>query len=354
LADGTITTCSLENDPDLFKAALVSLGSLGIIIRLKMKATPNYHLAYTFETMPLARFLTEYDTIWTSAGYVRAWWGPYTRQVVVWRANRTQSPVSPTAPVTLNRFARLASHYELGRKLYELSLYCLKAKPSLLPQFEKLLFRNSSFPVEENVISQPIVGHAHQSLQMDCYFSQYVDEWAVPLGNGVEAISRLDRWLNADDSSPQTGIPILNNPKIYVHAPIEIRVSSGKGDHALLSPARDATPVIWIGVIMYRPYFTPTQYRRYFSAYEHLMQSLGGKPHWAKQHAVPAAEARRVFGEGLQEWLHVREQVDPFGVFVNGFVKRHLLTSRGLEESTGVGVLEGESGRLYKRFRAVL
>jgi len=319
-----------------------------------MKATPNYHLAYTFETVSLSRFLAEYDTIWSSATYVRAWWGPYTRQVVVWRANRTQSPISPAAPITLNRFARLAAHYELGRKFYEMSLYCLKAKPSLLPQLEKLLFWNSSFPVEENVISQPIVGNAHQSLQMDCYFSQYVDEWAVPLGNGVEAISRLDRWLTSDDCSPETGIPIPNNAKVYVHAPIEIRVSSGKDDHALLSPARDATPVIWIGVIMYRPYYSPTQYRRYFAAYEHLMRSLNGKPHWAKQHGVRADEARWVFGEGLTEWLHVREQVDPLGVFVNGFVRRHLLgTSPGME-STGVGVFEGESGRLYKRFRAVL
>ena len=355
LADGTITTCSLDDDPDLFKAALVSLGSIGIIIRLTMKASPNYNLEYTMETISLSCLLTQYNSIWSSAAYVRAWWGPYTGKVVIWRANRTQAPISPAAPNSFNPLARLASHYQLARKFYEFALYCLRWKLSLLPQLEKLLFRYSSFPVEENVPSKPIVGNAHQALQMDCYFSQYVDEWSVPMSKGVEAISRLDRWLTAGDSSADTGIPVSTNPRVYVHAPIEIRVSSGKDDHAFLSPARDGIPTVWIGVIMYRPYYSPTPYRRYFSAYDHLMRSLGGKPHWAKQSGMGANEARALFGEGLQRWLAVRDRVDPWGVFVNGFVKRHLMGygTSGTNEP-GVGILEGESGRLYKRFRAVL
>jgi D-arabinono-1,4-lactone oxidase len=200
-------------------------------------------------------------------------------------------------------------------------------------------------------MSTPLVGKSHDVLQMDCLFSQYVDEWAIPLSSGVEAISRLDRWITNNDTS-NTGIPV-DTDKVFVHAPIEIRVSSGKGDHAFLSPARESTPVIWIGVIMYRPYFTPTAYRRYFAAYEHLMRSLGGKPHWAKQHSVSAAQAEKIFGNGMTRWLAVRARVDPTGVFVNGFVKRHLLGTKD-KESLGVGILDGEAGRLHKRFNAVL
>jgi len=190
---------------------------------------------------------------------------------------------------------------------------------------------------------------------MDCFFSQYVDEWAVPLGSGVEAISRLDRWITEHDSSAETGIPITTDKRVYVHAPIEIRVSSGRGDHAYLSPAREGTPVVYIGIIMYRPYYRPTAYRRYFAAYEYLMRWIGGKPHWAKQHGLSAEEVEQVFGDGLRQWLEVRSRVDPNGVFVNAFVKRHLLglSSTG-KEKIGVGILDGESGRLYKRFRAVL
>jgi D-arabinono-1,4-lactone oxidase len=352
LADGSITTCSLDKDPDLFRAALVSLGSLGVVVRLTMRAAQQYNMEYATETVSLSRFLSEYDTIWSSASYVKAWWWPYTRKVVLWRGNRTQAPITPpSAPSSLSKWY---SNLELGRKIYETSLYLLTYSPSLLPKFEKAHFR-SQFPATENVISEKAVGNPHEVLQIDCLFSQYVDEWAIPLSSGVEAISRLDRWITDRDTSPSKGIPIETDGMVYVHAPIEIRVTSGKGDHAYLSPAREGTPVIYIGVIMYRPYFIPTSYRRYFAAYEYLMRMFGGKPHWAKQHRMSAEEGEQIFGEGMKKWLQVRERVDPTQVFVNGFVKRHLL---GMVESgkdrRGVGTLDGESGRLYKRFRAVL
>jgi D-arabinono-1,4-lactone oxidase len=213
----------------------------------------------------------------------------------------------------------------------------------------------AQFPAKENVISEPTVCNSHEALQMDCLFSQYVDEWSAPLASGVEAISRLDRWITARDFSTETGIPISTNKRIYVHGPIEIRVSSGCGDHAYLSPAREGTPVVYIGVIMYRPHHTPTPYRLYFLAYEHLMRSLGGKPHWAKQHRLSAKEAEEVYGDAIRKWLDVRNRVDPSGLFVNGFMKRHLLgTSMTGDKNIGVGTLDGESGRKYKRFRAAL
>jgi D-arabinono-1,4-lactone oxidase len=312
-----------------------------------MRTSPQYNLKYTTESISLSRFLEDYDAIWTSAMYVRAWWWPYTRKVVIWRGDRTESPPSTAAQSAL---AKWYSSSVIDRYVYQSSLYALRYKPSLLPSFEKAIFR-TKFPAKENVMSTPLVGKSHDVLQMDCLFSQYVDEWAVPLSSGVEAISRLDRWITNNDTS-NTGIPV-DTDKVFVHAPIEIRVSSGKGDHAFLSPARESTPVIWIGVIMYRPYFTPTAYRRYFAAYEHLMRSLGGKPHWAKQHSVSAAQAENIFGNGMTRWLAVRARVDPTGVFVNGFVKRHLLGVKD-KESLGVGILDGEVGRLHKRFNAVL
>jgi D-arabinono-1,4-lactone oxidase len=348
LADGTMATCSLGDNSELFRAALVSLGSLGIIIRLTMRASPKFNLSHTTETIPLSRFLAEYETIWSSATYVRVWWWPYTRKVIVWRANRTQSPETPSSTPTQSPLAKI------GRTIYESSLYTLRYSPSLLPTFEKALFR-CQFPAKENVISETTVSNTHQALQMDCYFSQYVDEWAIPLKLGIEAISRLDKWISLNDFSAETGIPVPTDKRVYVHAPLEIRVASGHGDHAYLSAVRKSTPVVYIGVLMYRPYFTPTTYRRYFLAYEHLMRSLGGIPHWAKQHGLSADEAKQVFGEGLQKWLEVRGRVDPTGVFVNGFVKRHLLgTSSTGKENIGVGIWDGESGRRYKRFRAVL
>ena len=352
LAEGSITTCSEENNPDLFRAALVSLGSLGVITRLTMRASPQYNISHTTEIIPLSRFLSEYKAVWSSATYVRAWWWPYTRKVVVWRGNRTQLPKTSSSTSSKSSVAKWYSNLEIGRNIHESTLLALRYAPSLLPAFERTLFR-TQFPIKDNVVSETTVDNPHQALQLDCLFSQYVDEWAIPLDVGVEAISRLDRWITHHDTS-EKGIPINSPKKIYVNAPIEIRVSSGRGDCAYLSPARDGTPVVWIGVTMYRPYFTPTAYRQYFSAYEHLMRLLGGKPHWAKQNRMSAKEGEQMFGDGMKRWLEVRARVDPEGRFVNGFVKRHLLGLTDGKEGIGVGTLDGELGRLYKPFRAVL
>jgi D-arabinono-1,4-lactone oxidase len=340
LADGSVTTCSLENDADLFKAALVSLGSLGVVIRLTMRASPHFNMAYTTETISFKSFISEYRQIWQSAEYVRTWWWPYSQKVIVWRGNRTSSPLIPNMP---SRLSKLSSGFEIGKKIYEASLYALTYRPSLIPSFEKALFR-SQFPSTENVISEVTVSNPHQALQMECFFSQYVDEWAIPLNSGVEALSRLDNWIRHRDTSNDTGIPFATNNELFVHAPIEIRVASGEGDHAYLSPAKDG-PVLYVGVIMYRPYFTPTRYRRYFAAYETLMRMFNGKPHWAKQHHLSSSEALMIFGEGLEKWLRTRERVDPNGVFVNEFVRRHLLGRKGVAV---------ENGRVFKRFQAVL
>jgi len=241
------------------------------------------------------------------------------------------------------------SSLELGKMIHEASLYAMSYTPSFLPTLERCLFK-SQFPEKENVVSEARVDNPHRALQMDCLFSQYVDEWAIPLDVGPEAISRLDKWIREGDTSAETGIPAAVGGRVYVHAPIEIRVNSGRGDEAFLSPARDG-PVVYIGVIMYRPYFTPVPYRRYFAAYEHLMRMMQGKPHWAKQHCLTAKESQQVFGREMRKWLQVRERVDPTSLFVNGFIRRHLLDLAG---PSGVGVSVGELGRLHKRFRAVL
>jgi D-arabinono-1,4-lactone oxidase len=348
LANGTITTCSLENDPDLFRAALVSLGALGIIIRITLRASQAYNMAVTTETVSFSRFLEQYDAVWLSADYVRAWWWPYTRKVVIWRGNRTQVP--ETRPAASSFLTSLTPKFTVGKNLYEVSLYALTYTPSLTPSFERLYF-STQFPNAENVVSATTISNPHQALQMDCFFSQYVDEWAIPLESGPRAIVRMDNYLSGHDTSVDSGIPVSSSSsQVWVHAPIELRVNSGQGDLAYLSPARDG-PVLYIGVIMYRPYCTPTKYREYFSAYELLMREFHGKPHWAKQHWLKAPEVRAVFGDGMQKWLAVRERVDPKGMFVNAFVRRHII---GTDGKSGVGVMDGETGRLYKRFRAVL
>ena len=43
-ADGEIVYCSEQSNPEIFKAALLSLGALGVIINVTIQCEPAFHL----------------------------------------------------------------------------------------------------------------------------------------------------------------------------------------------------------------------------------------------------------------------------------------------------------------------
>ena len=43
-ADGEIIYCSRQSNPDIFKAAVMNLGCLGVIINVTLQCEPAFHL----------------------------------------------------------------------------------------------------------------------------------------------------------------------------------------------------------------------------------------------------------------------------------------------------------------------
>lgn len=134
------------------------------------------------------------------------------KHAVMWRANKTDKPQHP--PVANWWLGSLGFH------TYHLLLYIAQWVPSLLPTIERL-FVNVQFGFKEHAGSSA-VQDGHTGLLMNCLYSQFVNEWAIPLHKGPEAISRLSAWLHGD----KIGSRIPVDPKgVYVHAPIEVRVT---------------------------------------------------------------------------------------------------------------------------------
>src|SRR3546814_12748906 len=53
MPDGSLRECSAGKDPDLFAAARVSMGALGVIARLDVRLQPAYKLKLTKQPMAL-------------------------------------------------------------------------------------------------------------------------------------------------------------------------------------------------------------------------------------------------------------------------------------------------------------
>lgn len=340
LASGKIIECSDSENSDVFKAALLSLGKFGVIIEATIRTVHAFNLDCLQEVVDFDDFL---DTWWPkffiSAEFHRVWWYPYSRKCVVWTANRTESDKTPT----VKGFAQT----RWGRFLYQLLLWAsVVVYPRWTPAVERWLFTRQFKPVVREI------SRSDKALNMDCYFKQFVDEWSLPLTNGLEVIREMDAKISERE--------------FFVHAPIEIRVSNTTLPSEQLStrhgavvadvpnigpiygnisrPYLDPSPklpyahppditydnlTLNLNVTMYRPFGFNSQTRDWFSAFEDICERNGGKPHWAKNFlgANPSKakdhhmrgikpQVHEWYGKDLEEWKELRRKFDPSDVFV--------------------------------------
>ena len=167
---------------------------------------------------------------------------------------------------------------------------------------------------------------------MNCLYSQFVNEWALPLHKGPEALRRLSSWLNhltpEDPDYVPHNIP-FSAEGLYVHAPVEVRVtdtSNTKTPRPHLDPTCADGPTLYLNATLYRPYnMDPPCRARYYEAFEWLMRDLGGKPHWAKNFETSGEEIEAMYVERLVEWRKLRGEADPEGMFVGEWHRRHVM-----------------------------
>lgn len=331
-ADGRVRTASRTENNELFRAALISLGALGIIVEIKFQTVPAYSLKWDQTVDSDAVMFRDWDTtLWTSGHFVRVWWFPYTRRSVVWKANMA----------TEDHYDQPSSWYDgsLGYYVYHNLLWVAQYIPSILPTVEWFVFGMQYGFANGSTTSA--VQPQRKALLMNCLYSQYVNEWALPLRKGPEAIKRLSCWLNhlkpGDRDYCEHGIP-FSSRGLYVHAPIEVRVTdtsrflgntdgTGIEQRPFLDPTCKEEPTLYLNATTYRPYdLEPPCLEIYYRAFEWLMRDLGGKPHWAKNFAtVTVDDVEHMYGEDLDAWRRARDKADPRGMFAGSWHRRTVL-----------------------------
>ncbi|KAK8070911.1 D-arabinono-1-4-lactone oxidase [Apiospora hydei] len=331
LGDGTSKFCSPTENKELFRAALISLGALGIITEITFRAVPAYDLHWRQSIDQDVKMFNRWtEDLWTHAHYVRVWWFPYTRRAVVWSAQDTDEPLREPK----------YSWYDgsLGYYVYHNLLYLAQYLPRTLPWVEWFVF-GMQYGFKDGTVTEA-VQHSDKALLMNCLYSQFVNEWAIPLSKGPEALRRLSSWLNhltpEDPDYVSHNIP-FSAEGLYVHAPVEVRVSdtsnpaldsNQQGTRPYLDITSKDEATLYLNATLYRPYyFDPPCRARYYEGFEWLMNDLGGKPHWAKNFHAGGADIERMYGDDLRQWRRVRDQADPEGVFVGAWHRDNVLGS---------------------------
>jgi FAD/FMN-containing dehydrogenase len=105
LAGGSLVMCSAASRPELFAAARIGLGALGVITSVTLRCVPSFTLAADERPVPVDEVLEQFDSLTAANDHFEFYWFPYGRQALVKRNNRLspgdrdpKAPGSPAGP----------------------------------------------------------------------------------------------------------------------------------------------------------------------------------------------------------------------------------------------------------------
>jgi D-arabinono-1,4-lactone oxidase len=323
LSNSQLVTCSKTKNPQLFRAALLSLGALGIIVEITIQTVPDFDISWSQSLHSLDDVLNSWDKdLWTTDEFTRVWWLPYLKRAVIWRGRPTESPRRPPNETFYGG--------KLGYYIYHNLLYLSNYVPRILPWVEWFVF-GMQYGFQPGRFEMNAVQPAREGLLMDCLYSQFVNEWALPLEKGPEAITRLSAWINGDEATAK--IPV-SSKGVWVHCPIEVRVThtgqdvpNHSGERPYLDPTAVGEPTLYLNATLYRPYGRdPPCHQRYYEAFEYLMRELRARPHWAKNFSAATASEylQSAYSEDMTEFMKIRDESDPEGMFLGDWHQRNL------------------------------
>jgi FAD-linked oxidoreductase len=289
LGDGTVRELDRDRDPELLRAARVSVGALGAISAVTLRCVPAFTLHRVDTPRPREEVLDSFQERAEANDHFELFTFPYADSALVLERNRTEGPARPRGraaaflnDVVLENWALEA--VSATGKLFPRAIPSLSRFAAWLASGSKSIDRSDRIFANERRVR----------------FTEM--EYGVPREHGPEAVRRVIEWVRSN--------------RYPVFFPIEMRVVAV--DDALLSPSHERDTA-YIAVHQYRG----MKWRPYFEAVEAIMNDYAGRPHWGKRHFQTAA----TLSERYPRWAEfqaARDELDPKRVFTNEYAARTL------------------------------
>lgn len=284
-ANGELLELDEKKDPERFKAAQVSLGTLGIITRMGLRLSPAYKLKYTSKKETFDQVLDNLEEYKNNNRNFEFYWFPYSETTQTKVMNITDE-----APKG-NGFGSWLNDIVLENGVF----WVISRISRHIPGTFKAMSRLAAWGVSASSNTS----------------------WS----HNVFATKRLVRFQEMEYNLPtENFIPALREVKeametfnFKVHFPLECRFV--KGDDIWLSPAyrRDSA---YIAVHSYKG----MPHREYFGAMEAIFKKYNGRPHWGKMHNRTAADLKQLYPK-WEDFQQLRRELDPTGLFLNEYMK---------------------------------
>jgi len=296
LADGSIADCDSDNRMELFNAARVGLGALGVISTVTLQAEPAFALRAVEGPMPLDETLKQFDALADTNDHFEFYWFPHTAVALTKRNARTS--LDELAP--LPRWREWMSDEFLSNTVYGAVVDVGRRAPAAIRPLNRLSARALG--------SRTFTDQSHKVFTSPRRVRFVEMEYAVPRAAIVDIVRELRSTIDVAGWR----IPF----------PIEVRVAAA--DDIPLSTASGRASAY---LAVHMP--TRTDYSGYFRAVERIASEVGGRPHWGKLHFLDAAALRERYPR-FDEFVALRDKYDPTGVFRNAYLDRVLGIAPGL------------------------
>ena len=294
--DGSVTTYQ-RDDSDTWRALLVNLGALGIVYSLTFECVDMFNVHAIDKTANMADTIQNVKSIVTNNDYTELFWFPFNEDCLIKTWNRTTDKATEHLPQRAwDDLIQWIENDILGPAFPDL----LAAKPDLTPGVARKMF--AMMPKLDVVCPAP------WAFQYQAAFVNVVDtSCAIPIDESFDKVKKA--WQACVDKVAQYANRGEYPQNMVLHARFVGRESAG-----LLSPTAGCVHgACYISALTFAK--TPG-YTAYYRELEQDWAALGGKPHWGKLF-YDSSELRKAYGENMDRYLKVREELDPKRVFVN-------------------------------------
>jgi L-gulono-1,4-lactone dehydrogenase len=288
---GDVVECSAERDPELFKAAQVSLGALGVISTVTLQCVPAFNLRNVREPKPVDELVSRFDEICAANDHFEFYWFPHTDAAMAITTERTQEPVTGKGRAGFGAYVNdiLFENYAFAA-LQRGARLNRRWIPALARFGARTMSKQEIFDRSDRVFANP-------------RFVRFAEmEYAVPRERLLDAFADVRR--------------MIERKGFLISFPVEVRATAA--DDIFLSTA-SGRATGYLAVHVYYKF----EYEPYFREVEAVMNAYEGRPHWGKLHFQDAVTLRARYPL-WDRFLAARDRVDPQGVFRNAYLDRVL------------------------------
>jgi L-gulono-1,4-lactone dehydrogenase len=298
LANGSIVTCSADSPGvgtgqpasageagNLFDAARVGLGALGIVTAVTFNVVPAFLLTAREEPMSWSRVITELDELTADNEHFEFYWFPHSEGCLTKRNNRAEGPAQP-----LPRWRYLLDDEFLSNSVFGLTCQLGRRVPAAIPTINSLAAKALG--------ARTYTDAAYRVFTSPRRVRFKEQEYAVPRAALSDVLAEVKSLIGRRDWR--------------ISFPIEVRVAPS--DDLWLSTAygRDSA---YIAIHV----FHSAPHEEYFTEVESIMTAVGGRPHWGKMHSRDASYLAGVYPK-FGDFVALRDALDPDRRFGNDYL----------------------------------